>query len=40
MSLDAVHSFLAWFQQKGGYVHPSAKVRDGTSKSGCLVRSS
>lgn len=30
MSLDAVHSFLAWFQQKGGYVHPSAEVRDGT----------
>lgn len=33
MSLAAVHSFLAWFQQKGGYVHPSAEVRDGMSSS-------
>lgn len=33
MSLDAVHSLLAWFQQKGGYVHPSAEVRDGMSSS-------
>lgn len=36
MSLDAVHSMLAWFQQKGGYINPSAEVRDGESPAASL----